>query len=206
MQSQKFTSILQKTYISRSLKAQVSSPLDQPIDPSLSVQSTSNHGNVCGKLGLLINARFLFGLSFIIAAGQLITYKEGDSRTQTTAPSATKKMRQPNTYSLLVCLPGNSGSAFWIPWTCQVWYLLDILTPLRSGGESPGGKCQSSIRKVSTPLLYWEHGSSGNTESPVCLMDLLQIFGLPYRASKMNPTYGKWEVRGPCCPGPWVLV
>jgi len=107
---------------------------------------------------------------------------------QTTAPSATKKIRQPNTYSLLVCMPGNSGSAFWIPWTCQVWYLLDILTPLRSGGESPGGKCQSSIRKVSTPLLYWEHGSSGNTESPVCLMDLLQIFGLPYRASKMNPT------------------
>jgi len=62
---------------------------------------------------------------------------------------------------------------------------------LRSGGESPGGKSGSRIRKVSTPLLYWELGSSGNTETPVCLMDLLQIFGLPYRASKMNPTYGK---------------
>lgn len=34
---------------------------------------------------------------------------------QTTAPSATKKMRQPNTYSLLVCMPGNSGSAFRSP-------------------------------------------------------------------------------------------
>jgi len=79
---------------------------------------------------------------------------------------------------------------FWfsIPQPLNLSGLIPTQHPLRSGGESPGGKCQSSIRKVSTPLLYWEHGSSGNTESPVCLMDLLQIFGLPYRASKMNPT------------------
>jgi len=183
MQSQKFTSILQ-IYISGSLKAQVSSLLDHPIEPSLSVQSTSNHGNVCGKLGLLINARFLFGLSFIIAAGQLITY-EGDSSPRPLPPLRPRRWDSPTHTPSCVY-----ARQFWfsIPQPLNLSGLIPTQHPLRSGGESPGGKCQSSIRKVSTPLLYWEHGSSGNTESPVCLMDLLQIFGLPYRASKMNPT------------------
>jgi len=102
MQSQKFTSILQ-IYISGSLKAQVSSLLDHPIEPSLSVQSTSNHGNVCGKLGLLINARFLFGLSFIIAAGQLITY-EGDSSPRPLPPLRPRRWDSPtHTHFLCVC-------------------------------------------------------------------------------------------------------
>jgi len=73
--------------------------------------STLNHGNDYGKLGLLTKARSLFGLLFVTAVGQLITSKKEDYHTQHTALSAIKRMRQPNTSSLLVCSRSNFGSA-----------------------------------------------------------------------------------------------
>ena len=51
------------------------------------------------------------------------------------------------------------------PSTCLVWCLLDELTPFQIGGESPGGKCQNIIGRV-TLLSYlgawilWKHRSS----------------------------------------------
>ena len=91
---------------------------------------------------------------------------------------------------LLVCSPGNSGSASCSPWTCLVWCLLDELTAFQIGGESPGGKCQNIIGTVSTLLSYLEHRSSGSTETSACLMDLFRVFRPHYRPSKMNLTCG----------------
>jgi len=98
-------------YIYGSLKGQVFFSLqDQPTELSLSELCSLSLGKDCGRLGLLTYARSFCGLLSAIVVGQLIDYKEGDFRTQFTAPFATKRMKPPNICSPLVSLPGNYGS------------------------------------------------------------------------------------------------
>ena len=74
--------------------------------------------------------------------------KKGDYCTQHTFLSATKRMRQPSTSSLLVCSPGNSGSASCNPRICPLWHPFNIPSPLLSGGRSLGGRCRGCIERV----------------------------------------------------------
>jgi len=73
---------------------------------------------------------------------------------------------------------------------------------LRSGGESPGGKSGSRIRKVSTPLLYWELGSSGNTNS--CVFDG-SAPNLQAALQSFKDESHLWQVRGARALLPWAL-
>jgi len=83
---------------------------DQPTELSLLEPCSLSLGKDCGRLGLLAYARSFCGLLSAIVVGQLIDYKEGDFRTQFTAPFATKRMKPPNICSPLVSSPGNYGS------------------------------------------------------------------------------------------------
>jgi len=81
------------------------------------------------------------------------------------------------------------------PSTCLVWCLLDELTPFQIGGESPGGKCQNIIGRV-TLLSYLEHGSSGSTEALACLMDLLRVFTIQTALQAFKDKSYLWLVGG----------
>jgi len=145
-----------------------------------------SYRNDYGKLGFLRNAKSLFGLLLVTVVGQLIAYKKEDYHTQHTALSAIKRMRQPNTSSLLVCSRSNFGSASCSPWTCLLWCPLDVQSPLLSGEKSLVRRCRSCTERVLTLWSYLERGSSGSIETPVCSTVWHQVFKLLYIPSKMN--------------------
>jgi len=55
---------------------------------------------------------------------------------------------------------------------------------LQLGGGSLGRKYRNMLRKVSIRWSYLGHGSSGNTVTLACLMDLLLAFRTPLQAFK----------------------
>ena len=86
--------------------------------------------------------------------------------------------------------PVSSGSTFCSLWTSSAWHQLDEQPLLLSGRGNPGERCKNILKRGSTRWWYLEHGSSGNIATLAFLMDLLQIFRLRSRPSKMKRTYG----------------
>jgi len=149
------------------------------------LKSVSDKNNTL-ELGILTNARSSCGLLFVTAVGQQIASKKGDYCTQHTFLSATKRMRQPSTSSLLVCSPGNSGSASCNPRICPLWHPFNIPSPLLSGGRSLGGRCRGCLEWVLILWSYFEPRSYGSIGTPACSTDRHQVSNSPYSPSKMN--------------------
>jgi len=121
----------------------------------------------------------------------------GTATLRSLPPYATRKMKQPNTSSLLVCLPSNFGSASFSPKTCPLWCPPEEPCPSWIGGKGPGRRFQNSIGRDSILLSYLVPGSSGNSEITACLMNQPQMFKLLSRLSRMKPICGLLGVLRP---------
>ena len=154
-----------------------------PVKVQFQLESNTATPNTC------MNARFLSGLRSEITVGQQIACKKEASHILLIAPSATKKMKTFNIFSLLVSSPGNSGSTSSSLWTSLV-NQPGKRSPLQLGGGSSGRKYRNMLRKVSTRWSYLGHGSSGNTVTLACLMDLLLAFRPRCKPSRMKLTCG----------------
>ena len=102
----------QRTYIIGSSIPHEHSPLDQHIELFTEALSVLNLGRGSGNLGPPTNAKPLFGWLFVTDAGPLIACRKEDSLIPSAAHCVTKRRRQSNSCSLLVCLHANSGSMF----------------------------------------------------------------------------------------------
>jgi len=91
-----------RTNIFGHLRARVLTPLDQRTPGSLWAHLDLNRTSAYGSLGRPFGARCSSGWPFSTGTGRWIGWPIGDFNTQTSAPSATKRKRQSNTFSRLV--------------------------------------------------------------------------------------------------------
>lgn len=133
----------------------------------------------------------------MIKIGLQIVCRKEVFHTQNTARFATKTMRLPSIFSLLVFLQGNFGSQCCSPCTSRIWCLPVGLVLLLIGGKRQRRRFSSTTEEVLTPHVSWEPGSCGSIEMLVLLMGWLQTCGHPFKILRMSPIFDSFlELKG----------